>query len=244
MKALPWLRLYTEIIDDEKLGLLSFEDRWHFVAILCLKGKGVIDGEQDPEMLQRKVALKIGLSVAELEKMAKRLSRMGLIDSETFQPVAWSSRQMQSDKDDTNAQRQARYREAHKKQVTPSNALHNGAVTRIEEEVDTDTEEDSSQKVSTLCPHQSIVDLYHQLIPTARRVKEWTPARQQALRARWREKEDRQTLDWWTKFFGYVAKSEFLSGRTQAPGRKPFELSLDWLCKSANFVKVLEGAYE
>lgn len=244
MKALPWLRLYTEIIDDEKLGLLSFEDRWHFVAILCLKGKGVLDGETDPEMLQRKVALKIGLSIMELEKMVKRLSRMGLIDAETFQPVAWASRQMQSDKDETNAQRQKRYRDAHKAPVTPSNALRNGAVTRIEEETDTDTEEDSTQKAGALCPHQSIVDLYHQTIPSARRVKEWTPARQQQLRARWREKEDRQTLEWWGKFFGYVAKSDFLCGRTEAPGRKPFELSLDWLCKSANFVKVLEGAYE
>ena len=236
MKALPWLRLYTEIIDDEKLGLLSFEDRWHFVAILCLKGKGVIDGEQDPEMLQRKVALKIGLSVAELEKMAKRLSRMGLIDSETFQPVAWSARQMQSD---TSTDRVQAYRERMKQVKREGNV----SVTAQEEDTDTD-KEDSSQKAGTLCPHQSIVDLYHQLIPAARRVKEWTPARQQALRARWREKEDRQNLDWWTKFFGYVAKSEFLSGRTQAPGRKPFELSLDWLCKSANFVKVLEGAYE
>ena len=236
MKALPWLRLYTEIIDDEKLGLLSFEDRWHFVAILCLKGKGVIDGEQDPEMLQRKVALKIGLSVAELEKMAKRLSRMGLIDSETFQPVAWSARQMQSD---TSTDRVQAYRERMKQVKREGNV----SVTAQEVDADTDTE-DSSQKAGALCPHQSIVDLYHQTLPTARRIQEWTPARQQALRARWREKPDRQSLEWWGKFFGYVAKSEFLSGRTQAPGRKPFELSLDWLCKSANFVKVLEGAYE
>ena len=236
MKALPWLRLYTEIIDDEKLGLLSFEDRWHFVAILCLKGKGVIDGEQDPEMLQRKVALKIGLSVAELEKMAKRLSRMGLIDSETFQPVAWSARQMQSD---TSTDRVQAYRERMKQ------VKREGNVSVTAQEVDTDTDkEDSSQKAGALCPHQSIVDLYHQTLPTARRIQEWTPARQQSLRARWREKPDRQSLEWWGKFFGYVAKSEFLSGRTQAPGRKPFELSLDWLCKSANFVKVLEGAYE
>lgn len=237
MKALPWLRLYTEIIDDEKLGLLSFEDRWHFVAILCLKGKGVIDGETDPEMLQRKVALKIGLSIAELEKMSKRLSRMGLIDSETFQPVAWSSRQMQSD---SSTDRVQAYRERMKQVKQDGNVT----VTAQEEETDTDTEEDSTQKAGALCPHQSIVDLYHQTIPSARRVKEWTPARQQQLRARWREKEDRQTLEWWGKFFGYVAKSDFLCGRTEAPGRKPFELSLDWLCKSANFVKVLEGAYE
>ena len=95
------------------------------------------------------------------------------------------------------------------------------------------------------CPHQQIIDLYHEMLPAARRVRDWTPARQQALRARWREKPERQALNWWRKFFGYVSASDFLCGRTNpAPGRKPFDLSLDWLCKSENLVKVVEGAYE
>ncbi|WP_213957129.1 hypothetical protein [Variovorax sp. dw_954] len=95
------------------------------------------------------------------------------------------------------------------------------------------------------CPHQQIINLFHEVLPAARRVREWTPARQQALRARWREKSERQNLDWWRKFFGYVSASDFLCGRTKpAPGRKPFDLSLDWLCKSENLVKVVEGAYE
>lgn len=95
------------------------------------------------------------------------------------------------------------------------------------------------------CPHQQIIDEYHRLLPTARRIREWTTSRQQLLRARWREKAERQDLAWWRKFFDYVATSDFLCGRTKpSPGRNPFELSLDWLCISANFVKVLEGAYD
>lgn len=95
------------------------------------------------------------------------------------------------------------------------------------------------------CPHQQIIALFHEVLPAARRVREWTPSRQQALRARWREKPERQSLDWWRKLFGYVSASDFLCGRNKpAPGRKPFDLSLDWLCKSENLVKVVEGAYE
>ncbi len=76
-------------------------------------------------------------------------------------------------------------------------------------------------------------------------MREWTPARQQALRTRWREKADRQNLDWWRRYFEYVAASDFLCGRTTpSNGRKVFEVSLDWLCKSENLVKVVEGAYE
>lgn len=84
MKSLPWFRAYTEMVDDEKLRLLAFEDRWHFVALLCLKGQGVLD-ETGP-LLFRKVAVKLGLTLAELEDVARRLSEVGLLDADTFQP--------------------------------------------------------------------------------------------------------------------------------------------------------------
>lgn len=94
------------------------------------------------------------------------------------------------------------------------------------------------------CPQQEIIALYHRLLPTGRQVREWTPARAQALRARWREKAKRQNLEWWERFFGYVAESDFLTGKVHTPGRKPFELSLDWLVKAENMAKVIEGAYQ
>ena len=136
-KNLPWLRLYTEIIDDEKLGLLAFEDRWHFIAILCLKGKGVLDSEPDAEMLHRKAALKMGLTVAELEKVLMRLSRMGLVDKNTLQPGAWDARQMQSD---SSAERVRAFRERTKQAKRPGN------VSVTAQELDTDTEEEKEEE--------------------------------------------------------------------------------------------------
>lgn len=147
IRKMPWLRLYTEIIDDEKLGLLAFEDRWHYVALLCLKGKGVLDEEADPELLMRKVAYKLGLACSETEKVASRLAKMGLIDADTFQPLAWDNRQYESDFDSTNAERQKRYRERKKGVTTPvthSNAL----ITGIDTDTDTDTDTDNTVCVS------------------------------------------------------------------------------------------------
>lgn len=143
-KHLPWFRFYTEAIDDEKLGLLAFEDRWHFVALLCLKGKGVLDDEPDAEMLARKVALKMGLTLAELEKVAGRLARMGLIDKDTFQPRAWDARQMKSD---SSAERVQAYRERQKQAKQAGNVT----VTAQEEDTDTDTEveKEEEQKKAT-----------------------------------------------------------------------------------------------
>ena len=93
------------------------------------------------------------------------------------------------------------------------------------------------------CPHRDVIALFHEVLPSVRRVRDWTPARAQLLRTRWREDAKRQNLDWWRKFFTYVGQSDFLMGRTHSQGRKPFELGLEWLLKAENFAKVREGAY-
>lgn len=95
------------------------------------------------------------------------------------------------------------------------------------------------------CPHQQIVELYHEILPMCPRVKEMTPARKAHLKARWLGARKRQDLSWWRDFFGYVAKSEFLTGNGPSyNGRKPFLADLGWLVKQENFVKIWEGKYE
>jgi hypothetical protein len=94
------------------------------------------------------------------------------------------------------------------------------------------------------CPHEQIIDLYHQALPTGTRVRSWNGIRPKNLQARWREDTRRQNLEWWRRFFAYCAKSEFLTGQTQpVPGREPFVVSLDWLIAPQNFAKCVEGKY-
>lgn len=101
-----------------------------------------------------------------------------------------------------------------------------------------------SSKAADPCPHQAIIDLYHQTLPTGRHVRSWTDTRKAKLRSRWKEDVERQNLHWWVKFFGYIANSDFLTGKTSTPGRRPFEIDLEWIVTPANFVKILEGKYE
>lgn len=93
------------------------------------------------------------------------------------------------------------------------------------------------------CPHEAILALWAEKLSSAIQPADWNDKRKQALRQRWREKQSRQNLDWWARFFDYVAQSDFLMGRTSAHGRPAFQLSLDWLCKAENFLKVHEGRY-
>ncbi len=107
-----------------------------------------------------------------------------------------------------------------------------------------DGDKSADADVVDICPQQKIIDLYHRILPMGRQVRVWTPTRSKALRARWREQAERQNMGWWEKFFDYVAKSDFLTGKVYAHGRRPFDLSLDWLVKAENMAKVVEGAYE
>jgi DNA-binding IclR family transcriptional regulator len=93
------------------------------------------------------------------------------------------------------------------------------------------------------CPHQEIIDAYHEALPASPRIRDWTKTRAAHLQARWREDSKRQDVDWWRRLFAYVAESDFLTGKVSAPGRKPFCASLEWLLKPENFAKVREGRY-
>lgn len=90
-----------------------------------------------------------------------------------------------------------------------------------------------------ICPHQEIIALYHEHLPMLNQVRAWTPARANALKARWREDVRRQNLDYWERMFKYIAKSDFLTGKD---GK--WQADLEWIIKEANFVKILEGKYE
>jgi hypothetical protein len=94
------------------------------------------------------------------------------------------------------------------------------------------------------CPHQEIIDLYHEHIPTGTQVRIWNDARRKHLQARWREDADRQNLEWWRKFFAYCARSPFLSGQVPpSNGHAQFVLCLDWIVNPTNFAKIIEGRY-
>jgi hypothetical protein len=138
LSEMRWLRLWTDIIDDEKLGLLAFEDRWHYVALLCMKRRGMLDVREAKEMRDRKVGIKLGLGDADRDSLRRRLIDVVLID-EKWQPVGWNKRQFSSDSDPTATERQRRHR---LRSVTRDSRVTNGRVTRESHgsETESDTE--------------------------------------------------------------------------------------------------------
>ena len=103
------------------------------------------------------------------------------------------------------------------------------------------------------CNHQGVIDLYHQQLPTLRRVEVWNAARQGYLRQRWREVaaelgKDKATsvsavLEWFDDFFAHINKSKFLIGKVNSKDGRSFTADLEWILKPSNFAKIVEGKY-
>lgn len=93
-------------------------------------------------------------------------------------------------------------------------------------------------------PHREVISLYAKHLPMGIQPKSWDGARAAALKIRWREKKERQDLSWWNRFFGYIAKSDFLTGRVTPKNGKPFEIDLPWILKKENFDKIIDGKYD
>lgn len=105
------------------------------------------------------------------------------------------------------------------------------------------------------CPHLELLDIFAEQLPELPQPKPelWEGARAKALAARWKwcltakkrngeryATSKAEALDFFKRYFGYVGKSDFLTGRD---GRWS-GCDLAWLVKADNFAKVLQGNYE
>jgi hypothetical protein len=103
------------------------------------------------------------------------------------------------------------------------------------------------------CEHKGVIELYHQWLPTLRKVEVWNATRQGYLRQRWREVaeelaqekpiETSHVLNWWGDFFQHIGKSKFLTGKVNSKDGRAFTADLEWILKPSNFAKIVEGKY-
>jgi len=230
MSQMQWFRLYSRIVDDEKLRLLAFEDRWHFVALCCLKSDGLLD-EPVSDLRTRKIAVKLGVQARELEEIGRRLQEVGLLD-EALCPLAWDELQYRSD---NSTDRVKKYRE--KQRGNAVKRERNVSVTP--QETDTDTE---GLEAKASCASDDALKPEHLMEswngvaqeigrPTCR---EMTPSRRQAAKARIRQ----NSVDDFRTVFGNIRGSPFLRGDKDWAG-----CTFDWMLKAGNFQKILEGNF-
>jgi hypothetical protein len=232
MSAMPWFRLYNRIIDDPKLKLLAFEDRWHFVALCCLKSTGLLN-EPDTDFRTRQIAVALGVQVRELDEISRRLREVELVD-EALNPVAWDDLQFKSD---NSTERVREYRKKQQKQ--PRNTVKRSRnVSVTAQETDTEQIKKEEAKASrasgdALLPVH-VFDEWNERAPRMGKpcVRDRTPSRTQAVKGRIAQ----YSIDDFVVVFGKIEHAKFLrDGRF---------CTFDWVMKRTNFQKVLEGNYD
>lgn len=254
--ANPWFRMYHEFATDPKVQMMDEKTQRRFVMLLCLR---CCNG--DVTLHETEIAFHLRITDQELAETKALFIAKGFVDSE-WNLLNWEKRQMLSD---TSNARVAKHRALSKaKQEAACNVTEpllkresNGL-----EEIRTDIDKKipSLSKPAVIdCPHEKILDAFSEKLPNlAQPIRSlWRDGKNApALKARWawlmtachekgKRKGERMAtteaegVEWFGRFFAYVADSDFLMGRSSE-----WSCDLIWLVNKSNFEKVIQGTYE
>lgn len=269
--------MYGKIFKQMYEGTLA----GHWQAIVTMQQLVVLatkDGIVDmtPESIARTTSIPLNIITAGLEHLSKADPysrtpgedgrRIVLLDD--HRPWGWKlvnhakyrALRNQEEKREADRKRIAEKRKKNSDVATPSRSVANVAHTDADAKAGKSSAAIAAEGrggAATLpdCPHEKLISLYHEVLPTCTRVVEWNGERQALMRARWREQSvsngkrpgyatEAAGLAFWRRFFTYVEGSVFLTGRAEATqGRTPFVATLEWLIRPKNFAKVVEGTY-
>ncbi len=248
MAEVKWIKICTDIFDDEKILLIeSMPEADSIIVIwfklLCMAGKQNNGGVF---MLNDKLAYTDEM-LATIFRKPLNTVRLALQTFERFDMIEivndtitipnWEKHQNLDKLEKIKAQnreRVARHREKQK-------LLADGAecnVTVIESnDTDIDKEEDKDiDKIRERIDYEHIKDMYNDICISFPRLTVLSDKRKQAIKARFKAYTAEQFKEMFTK----AEASSFLKGANN----RNWQANFDWLMKDSNFAKVLDGNYD
>lgn len=112
------------------------------------------------------------------------------------------------------------------------------------------TPKQRSAQIGSHCPHEKIIALYHECLPMLPTVRIWSEDRRKTLAARWRTlvndkgyQSEEEGLGWFKRLFGYIRRSQFLTGEIPQKEGHTWRPDLEWIIKPKNLTKIIEGKY-
>lgn len=253
MADVKWIKITTDIFDDEKILLIeSLPDSYAIITVwfklLCLAGKQNNSGV----FMMGRIAYTDKM-LATIFRMKESTVTMALNTFEQFEMIKiidgvitipnWGKHQnldqLESKKEymrnymkDYRAKQKALTSgDSSSKSSCKTNSISN--VSQAEEDIDKELDKELEKKTDRIdC--QQIVDLYHSICKSFPSVRSLSDARKKAIRARLKT----YTIDDFRTVFENAEGSSFLKGNDGG-----WKASFDWLIKEANMLKVLEGNY-
>lgn len=250
MAEIKWIKIVTDIFDDEKILLIeSMPDKYAIIVcwfkLLCLAGK---QNNSGVFTMNNRIAYTDEM-LATIFRMPLPTVRMSLQAFEQFGMVEiidgvitipnWGKHQnldqLESKKEYMRNYMKG-YREKQKALTAgkPSCKTNSKAnVSQAEEDKEEDKDIDREEDKRVYC--QQIVDLYHSICKSFPKIRSLSDARRKAINARLKayRLEDFRTV------FENAENSSFLKGSND----RNWSANFDWLIADKNIAKVLEGNY-
>lgn len=248
MSDVKWIKITTDIFDDEKILLIeSLPDAYAIIVcwfkLLCLAGKqnnsGVFMMGQiayTEKMLATIFRMKEATVTMALQTF-EQFGMVEIIDAVITIPN-WGKHQNLEQLEERKRYQREYHREYRKKQKLLADGgkdlrkcLRNDDVNTLEG----DKERDKERKEDTVTCKQ-VVDLYHSVCTSYPSVKTLSEARRKAIKARL----NTYSLDDFRTLFEKAEASAFLKGSND----RNWTANFDWLIKDANMAKVIDGNYD
>lgn len=254
MAEVKWIKITTDIFDDEKILLIeSLPDSYAIITVwfklLCLAGK---QNNSGVFVMSNRVAYTDKM-LATIFRMKETTVTMALRTFEQFGMIEivdgvitipnWNKHQTldsyekRKERDRLyQAERRAAQRALIQKSTDAStDSSSDVCFSDIDKEEDKDIDIEIEEKKERVdC--QQVVDLYHSICVSFPSVRSLSDARKKAIRARL----NTYTIDDFRTVFEKAEASSFLKGSND----RNWTATFDWLLKDSNMAKVLDGNYD
>jgi len=265
MAEVKWIKIVTDIFDDEKILLIeSLPEADSLIVIwfklLCLAGKqnnsGVFLMNNRIPYTEEMLAAIFRRSLNTVKLALQTFEDFGMIEivDGVITIPNWEKHQSLDQLElarEQTRQRVAKHRAKQKEKVlglpektdvTECNVTCNGDVTqsnadRIRLELDKNKNKNKNKIEKEDIPYEQILDLYHGICVSLPKVIKLNDSRKKTLKARWNEYKDIAAFE---ELFTKTEESDFLIGKNS----NGWQANFDWILNGNNMVKILEGTYE
>ena len=233
MGKAPAFQFYVrDWLADPQLRLASPSTRGIWIDLLCYMWESPERGQISAP--KEKIATLVGADNGALDLFFTEAETLHFCDVSVTDNGWVTLRNRRMWREDKNRQnnrlRQQKLRDKRKSNVEitpPSSSSSSSSSSNPIEGVNTPS--------SVKCPHQKIIELYHEVFPSLPTVKSWPDQLKKILRKFWKEQP---SLDWFRDYFNYIKDSDFLMGR-----KTDFQADLEWIIRPTNRTKILNGRY-
>lgn len=251
MSEIKWIKITTDIFDDEKIllvesmpesdsliviwfKLLAFAGKSNNNGVFMLSNKIPYTDEMLSTIFRRPLnTVRLALQTFESFGMIETIDGVITIPN-------WDKHQNIDGMDkirEQNRKRVAEHRERQRQRLLECNVTSNVTVTESNgAEEDKDKDKDKEEEKRKEIDYQQIVDLYNEICVSFPSVRALSDARKKAIKARM---HSGFTIEDFKEIFARAEQSSFLKGKND----RNWSATFDWMLKDANAVKILDGNY-